>query len=105
LSIEHVAGCAPSIPEVPLRAGAKQNVAPNSDLESFAELAPWLCPNRRERSAQIAVQGFELFDAGEVQHQFVTLDLQLRHLTCRQAYVHVDVNVSKFATSGDRLAA
>jgi len=81
------------------------NVAPNSDLESFAELAPWLCPNRRERSAQIAVQGFELFDAGEVQHQFVTLDLQLRHLTCRQAYVHVDVNVSKFATSGDRLAA
>lgn len=31
LSIDHVTGGAPSIPEVPLQAGAKQNVAPNTD--------------------------------------------------------------------------
>ena len=35
LSIDHVTACAPSIPEVPLRAGAKQNVAPNTDKPPY----------------------------------------------------------------------
>jgi hypothetical protein len=35
LSTDHVTSCAPSIPEVPLRAGAKQNVAPNTDKPPY----------------------------------------------------------------------